>query len=153
VDQASVAEAETITLNSLVRAYGVPYYLKIDIEGADAIALQQLCELEVVPSFVSAELNDPSDLDHLRAAGYKKAQLINQNLHVFVKAPFPPREGGYVDAYFDGHSSGLFGHELDPGKWITIEEAKERYVAWNELRLKDPCLGFGWLDIHATVDP
>lgn len=143
--------ASTTTLLDLVSEFGSPYYLKCDIEGADEIVVDQLIEIPEKPKFLSIEINHPRDFDKLVQCGYDAAQLINQNLHPFTSPPKPAREGTYVDAYFDGHTSGLFGLELDPEKWIPLAEAKDRYIQWNSLRMKDPNLGFGWLDVHVRL--
>jgi FkbM family methyltransferase len=42
------------TLKSIVRRYGVPYYMKIDIEARDMLALEQLGKTRARPEFISA---------------------------------------------------------------------------------------------------
>ncbi len=65
--------------------------------------------------------------------------------------PKPAREGIYAAARFDGHSSGLFGRELEPGGWVTLRRLVERYIAFVDLSQATPPLAFGWIDIHATT--
>jgi hypothetical protein len=149
-----MANAETITvptttLPDLFQEFGCPYYLKCDIEGGDRIVLDQLVHGSQRPEWVSFEVNGVDDFDMLRSAGYDVAQLVNQYLHFAVIPPNPPKEGNYVDARFDGHCTGLFGNELPEARWCSIDEAQERYRMWNALRLRDPDLGVGWLDVHA----
>jgi hypothetical protein len=53
---AEQVEVETITLEELIRTYGRPFYIKIDVEGHEAKVLRGL--KSVVP-FVSFEVNLP----------------------------------------------------------------------------------------------
>ena len=46
---------ECITVATLFGRYGVPYYMKIDAEGADQIILNDMASLEARPRFISAE--------------------------------------------------------------------------------------------------
>lgn len=48
-------EVLTLTLRDLYDRYGVPYYLKVDIEGADRLVLQQVRAEREKPAFVSVE--------------------------------------------------------------------------------------------------
>jgi len=117
------------TLDKLISKYGTPYYLKIDIEGADYLCLSQLKRTAERPKYVSIETS--LDLDRfdgffsevslLWELGYRKFKVVNQDLNDFVKCPNPPLEGVFVDTHFNGFSSGPFGEEA-PGRWMGIEE-------------------------------
>src|SRR5204863_9567660 len=50
-----VITVSSTTLLSIVRTYGTPYYLKIDIEGLDLVALRSLRDLEDKPKYISLE--------------------------------------------------------------------------------------------------
>lgn len=141
-------EVETITLAALFETYGVPYYIKCDLEGGDIIFRNQLRADHRRPVFVSLEANTADDLDVVAACGYDRVQIVNQFMHWNTVPPSPSREGTFVDARFNGHTSGLFGRELDPARWISIAEAKERYLAWVSLHERDDLLAPGWLDLH-----
>ncbi len=109
-----------------------PYYLKIDVEGADTLCLRQLLPLAVRPPYLSVEVALTSfeegfeQLALLWQLGYRAFQIVNQALLPRVRCPTPPREGAYVDARFDSQCSGLFGEEL-PGRWMGIEETLRGY--------------------------
>lgn len=45
-----------LPLSSVIKKYGVPYYLKIDIEGFDEIAVSSLTS-SLAPKYISVELN------------------------------------------------------------------------------------------------
>jgi len=145
-------EVKTITLSTLFNTFGVPYYLKCDIEGADSLLVRQLLADGRRPVHVSIEANEPADFDLLAACGYTSAQLVNQWMHPFVVCPNPSREGQFVQASFNGETSGLFGRELDPDKWVSLPEAKRRFDNWKSLRLLDERLAPGWVDVHVRCD-
>jgi FkbM family methyltransferase len=46
---------QTLSFSSLIEQFGVPYYLKIDIEGADILFLRGLVGQPDVPSYISIE--------------------------------------------------------------------------------------------------
>lgn len=141
---------QSITTSALFDLYGLPHYIKCDIEGADELFVQQLIEDGRLPNHVSVEAISVDLLRNLSVAGYKTFQIVNQALSWSVRPPNPPLEGAYVDVRFNGHMSGLFGRELDPHKWLDQSEAEARYLAFKALRAKDQMLAHGWIDFHAT---
>lgn len=64
---------------SLLDEYGVPYYLKVDIEGADYLCLRDL-DIDHAPTYVSFEASENrlETLFWLAHAGYTRFRLINQ---------------------------------------------------------------------------
>jgi FkbM family methyltransferase len=162
----------TIRLNELIANHGMPYYMKIDIEGADVMCVRSLMSFGKTPEYVSVELMTPNNLAEqkvecleilvcLRAMGFTKFQISDQSRLKSVKCPRPPLEGNYVDYEFDGHSSGLFGKELQTPVY-TIDEVAERYLAYFYARQprfpfslcaggppNNPFHRKGWFDIHA----
>lgn len=68
-------------LSAILADHGIPHYLKIDIEGFDAIAISTLTP-ETAPPYISVELNYcETILPALRELGYRQFKLINQNFH------------------------------------------------------------------------
>ena len=60
--------------------YGIPYYLKVDIEGADELCVLGLNKIKK-PQFLSFEVYDYniiSLLNYIESIGYTKFKLINQ---------------------------------------------------------------------------
>ena len=141
---------ETITLSDLFSAYGNPYYIKCDLEGGDAIFIEQLLEVDYRPSFVSIEATSADDLAMLRACGYQKFQIVNQWMNSFTKAPNPAREGKFADLVFNSYTSGLFGRELPPNNWMDFSSMMRNFCDWYDLHKRDQSLAIGWLDVHAT---
>jgi FkbM family methyltransferase len=162
-------QAVTTTIPALFQEYGVPYYLKCDLEGADEIVCHQLNGQPRKPDFVSVEDGQGNLARILAAAGYDRFQFVNQGRLHLVRPPNPPREGQFVDVYFDGTLSGLFGRELDPRHWVDLKICERRFQFWLAMREKrvNPFLEYacrrigklthrgwlvrtGWVDIHAT---
>ena len=161
-----VIEVMTTTLGELFARVGVPHYLKIDIEGADAIALEQLAGEAEKPNFVAVE--DPCGhlVPQLGACGYDRLQFSNQGPHRSGRQ-HRSREGNA--AACKGHCSGLFGHDLRGSRWVDAGRLAEQIATWHAIRdrrIPNPkryalrrwgkltergwLYGGGWLDIHAT---
>jgi FkbM family methyltransferase len=121
-----------VPLSHLLDKYGVPYYLKIDIEGADLAALSGLRGQREVPAFVSIESEKVSwdglveEFDALTELGYTRFKIVPQHFVSTHRAPKPAREGRYVPWRFHLGDSGLFGEEA-PGRWLSRKEALARY--------------------------
>lgn len=173
-----VFNIESTTLDAVINEYGMPYFVKIDIEGSDLDALLSLKNLSEVPKFISVELITSNNLTNfkgnymdilctLRALGYTKFQIVDQSLNNSTHAPYPSKEGKYVDYVFDGHTSGLFGKELLEKNWTSIDDVSFKYLTYLKffeeykttaeqeanfykypnLISKNP---LAWFDIHAT---
>jgi FkbM family methyltransferase len=151
VEESVEISVPTTTLSDLFDEFGVPYFIKCDLEGGDLIFLEQLRADARRPPFVSVEMNDGSEGAFLEACGYELGQIVNQWLNPFKSPPDPPREGLYAAAQFTGEMSGLFGRELDPQKWRPIAEIADIYGRWKALRDLDADLAPGWVDLHACT--
>ena len=67
----------TTTCADLIRRFGAPHYMKIDIEGYDAACVGTL-ERDKLPRYLSTE--DPSLLDRLLALGYRTFKMVSQRV-------------------------------------------------------------------------
>ena len=135
----------------LFEKYGVPYYIKIDIEGNDMEVVRALRDFPDRPRYISIEEHQVFYFAELWSLGYRNFKLVNQRDLFKVKCPYPPREGRYVDVSFDGTTSGPFGEET-PGEWMAFEQAVYKYLT----EIRSPVRGFlagnAWFDIHARLD-
>jgi len=126
----------SMSLDDLLFIHGTPYYLKVDIEGADKLIASSLTLIKDKPKYVSFELNknDYKEIfENLKKAGYTEFQLINQ-------------------IHNKPNHSGPFGEFLDQDKWLDFDVALERYEKYRELKMIDNInLGVGWLDLHAKL--
>jgi FkbM family methyltransferase len=169
--ESGAVEVQGVTFDSLVQRFGVPYYLKIDIEGADMLCLEGLNSL-AVPRYVSIESDKLSwaallhEFDVLEALGYNRFKVVPQHKVRHQAPPVPAREGRHVDYTFEHMSSGMFGEEA-PGQWLTRRQALARYRLifaryrmWGENTLLFRSVLYrpirkvlgpaGWYDTHAT---
>ena len=74
-DEFSPIMVPITTCANLIRQYGVPFYMKVDIEGFDAECLGSL-ERHALPQYISTE--DPLQLDHLLSLGYTSFKMVSQ---------------------------------------------------------------------------
>ena len=94
---------ETTKLQTLLGKYGVPYYMKIDIEGMDFECLQALNDVWDRPRFVSIESSKISydevfsEMAKLWEPGYRQFKVIPQADVPKQICPKPAREGIYID--------------------------------------------------------
>jgi FkbM family methyltransferase len=125
-------EVEGRCFGEILREHGIPYYLKVDIEGADILCLKALADFSDRPKYVSieAEVDVLSGIRHevaaLKGLGYSKFKIVRQGHVPLQSCPFPAREGQYVEYKFPYGSSGMFGEEA-PGEWLTGDCAVETY--------------------------
>ncbi|MGQ0626227.1 MAG: FkbM family methyltransferase, partial [Sporichthyaceae bacterium] len=152
VHQVSEVRVGTTTLRELFARHGVPYYLKVDIEGGDLGVAEALLAQPHRPEYVSFEWHEDALASVLDAAGYRSFQLVNQ----FVKGISqhrvkPAREGGnYWPGPPTGTSSGLFGRELGESDWVDLQGILDQRLAYQPL-LKTPDLRGSWFDLHARL--
>lgn len=170
----TLMQIKCTTFQSILRQHETPYYVKIDIEGADVLCLKSLMEVKEKPKYISVEMdlnsfeNTFTELSLLWTLGYRKFKVVNQALNVKVRCPNPPTEGLFVDARFDGTCSGPFGEEA-PGPWISVEETidkyrriitEQKYFGGGGKLYKTPFRKLyevikgepvGWYDIHAKL--
>lgn len=105
--------------------YGVPHYIKIDVEGADRLVLDTLCRLPDPPEYLSMESEKVdfdelvADIDVLHRAGYRRFKVVQQ-------ATIPGTSSNGFR--FEEHASGPFGEELG-GRWLSRDETIVRYLA------------------------
>jgi FkbM family methyltransferase len=125
-------EVRFITIQELVHRHGAPYFMKVDIEGADMICIEGFRNL-TKPAYISVEIEKHNfekfryDVSLIRDLGYRRFQLVQQESVPFHRIPVPPREGPLADHHFPFGSSGLFGRELPQNRWITFEELLAEY--------------------------
>jgi FkbM family methyltransferase len=128
-----VIEVPTVNFSDCLRRYGVPYYMKIDIEGADLFCLRSLLDFTDRPDYVSIESEKCSfpklieEFELLERLGYSTFKAVQQaDKENLLSCPQAPLEGQYVKHQFKSDSSGLFGREL-PGRWKNRGQIIRQY--------------------------
>jgi len=129
----SVTEVNAINFADAIREHGVPYFMKIDIEGCDTVCISALSGFRERPTYISIESDKTSfgnierEIDLLTKLGYTSFKAAEQsNIHLSQSPPYPPREGKYVAQRFEAGCSGLFGLETE-GKWKSRHEILRQY--------------------------
>ena len=69
-------EVEAIRFEPILARFGVPYYMKLDIEGAERHCLEALAGFSARPKFISIELGALNALDSLSSLGYSQFKII-----------------------------------------------------------------------------
>lgn len=82
-----IIEVKTKTLDQVISEYGVPYYLKVDIEGYDRIAINSLLKCAEKPRFISIELYSIEEITLLGKLGYTKFKIIDQQNFLPLEIP------------------------------------------------------------------
>ena len=125
-------EVEALRVEDVIGAHGMPYYMKIDIEGRDTLCLDGLRAFTDRPKYLSIEASK-TDLAEVRAEfdlmhelGYRDFKVVPQHVVAQQVPPKPSREGRYTDWRFREGASGLFGEEA-PGEWLDLDRALRAY--------------------------
>jgi FkbM family methyltransferase len=158
---------EGVNFSKILARYGMPYFLKIDIQGEDTLCLKALRDFAARPRYLSYESESKSitelrrELAVLRDLGYSRFKVVRQDDVCGQRCPFPAKEGQYVDQRFEESSSGLFGEET-PGDWVDEDRVIRRYRRMRFQRYLIRVLSLlhlrglvpepGWHDIHAKQD-
>jgi len=112
--------------------YGVPYFMKIDIEGADMICLKALRQFPDKPSYISMESNKIDftvllkEIDLMAGLGYDTFMAVQQGNVPGMRIPAKSGEGEIVEHVFSKEASGMFGSDL-PGRWLNRDEVVAQY--------------------------
>lgn len=148
----SLIEVDAINFADVIKQHGMPYYMKIDIEGCDTVCLNALSAFRERPDYVSFESDKTSfanitrEIDLLSDLGYAWFQPVEQSaLPISQVLPYPPREGGYASLRIEKGSSGLFGREL-PNRWRSKRETLRvyRFIRLGYYLLGDAGIMNGW---------
>lgn len=130
-------------LPDLITEYGVPLYIKLDIEGIDDAVLEDLFEAGYKPRFISAEAHSVKTLVQLARMGYRKFKIVEGR---FVHWPYynirlmSEEEDATSYQFPEGSSSGPFGDDI-PGPWLNVDDVFQHLARH----------GVGWKDIHASL--
>lgn len=114
------------------RTVGVPFYLKVDIEGADHLVLDGLHRLKDRPRYISIEAETVdltrlvTQLDALRDLGYHGFKPVQQARVPGTKIATTTHGGAPLYYIFGDSASGPFGEDL-PGTWLSYDQCLEEY--------------------------
>lgn len=142
----TVVDVPTMRLSQILHDYGVPYFVKIDIEHRDRLALLDLLQAGIVPPGISVEVHSIDVLCTLIAMGYTEFQLVNGSDvgRSVSQRRIRRMDGSKADHDFPRHSAGPFGDDLD-GRWVPAPHVLDRWLTWRRSERR------GWLDAHAQA--
>jgi FkbM family methyltransferase len=144
-----IINVQMIPFEQLLTRYGVPHYVKIDIEGNDFIVLQRLALTDIRPKYLSVENGWPDMLQHLVSMGYTGFKFINQAKVQNMACPSPAREGNDISWTFPWGSSGPFGEDT-PDEWKTADDILIDIKTYWDNPNRDANV-HGWYDLHAKL--
>jgi len=145
----TIIDVKMITVETLMEQYGTPYYLKVDIEGADEAVIERLNIMTRRPKFISVENGFPSMLRTFVELGYDAFKFINQAKIAEIQCPVPALEGNDIPWAFPPGSSGPFGEDT-PSVWKNASEVLEDIKAYWDMPNRDDNI-HGWYDLHARL--
>lgn len=160
-------EIECVPFDALLRKHGLPYYLKLDVEGAERHCLTCLQSIGM-PEYISVEAESFEYLLLLWQLGYRQFKVVDQMRH---NSRFPDitnealfsrlakRICAYADrlknrattVVFPRGCSGPFGEDTS-GDWLTLEETAYNwlhlYFGYSNRGSLNPA---SWYDLHAKA--
>lgn len=129
------------TLEAIIQKHGLPYYIKIDVEGYDADLLRALFSLKIFPQYISVESHSIEVFSLLVGLGnYSAFKLVDGDTlgKVYKNCQISTMSGQEKYSFKRG-SAGPFGNDV-LGQWMSPDNFF-RLLAFE---------GLGWKDIHAT---
>jgi FkbM family methyltransferase len=125
-------ELPRIDIGEVYRRFGIPFYIKIDVEGVDRLVLDGLRQFAARPRYVSMESEKvdfsalEEELKLLRDLGYTKFKPVQQ-------AAIPGRtirtttlDGRVLEYVFEPHASGPFGEDIAQ-PWLSFDDTRKAY--------------------------
>lgn len=159
------------TFRWVVAHFGVPRFLKVDIEGNDWLCLEDLRHLAERPEYVSFEIGDINAfVAKLTSLGYRSFKCISQFNFSPLELPISGAERKvesevdqprrYIDGWhFMTGDSGPFG-ERTLGRWQSADEIIATHRIFLEKCRRGERSPFWydkeysfWVDIHARLAP
>ena len=127
---------------SLIRKYGAPYYIKIDLEQYDDVILKRIFDFNILPNYISAEAINQNVIDQFIKNENYKSFKINEgkNIDFLYKKTNLFINNKKIKFSFPKNSSGPFGNDI-LGKWMN----KRNYIKFMYYKKE------GWRDIHASL--
>lgn len=135
---------EARRISNIIREYGMPDFIKIDVEHVDEVVLIDMIKAGIKPGLISVEGHSFEIIMLLWQMGYREFRLVNgKTVHLeFRKVEVRAVDGSTFKYSFPRHSAGPFGDDL-PGRWNPVQHAASEWLHRHAL------FGSGWFDVHA----
>ena len=124
----------------ILDTYGVPYYIKIDLEHYDHVILNEIFSNNIRPKYISSECHNIQVFNIMLSQNdYKYFKLVNGNFPKFVKYRIKDLKGSEIEHKFSDHSAGPCCEDIQ-GNWLEKDVFKKFFFLNG---------GPSWVDIHA----
>jgi hypothetical protein len=127
-------EVKRVDMLTVLRSFGIPFYVKIDVEGADYLVVEALKNFDVRPQYLSLEANKTNfnelraEMDLLIDLGYTKFKVVQQETIGGSRLKSRTLDDWPLDYVFESCASGPFGADL-PGSWLSYADTLKEYEA------------------------
>lgn len=138
----NAVSVDSINIISLLKSFGRPYYLKIDLEKYDNVILKKLLLNKIIPPYLSVEINNDLTIKILHNIGnYDAFKIVNGKkiLKYYKKTLIRNYSNEKVKFSFSINSAGPFGDDIH-GNWMSYENLNKAIFYGN----------IGWNDIHCS---
>ena len=133
--QNKVITVKTMDPYQAFKLYGVPYFMKIDVEGEDINVLQSLSSINTKerPKYVSIESSKTSwksllnEFKIFHDLGYTHYAVRAQSKMSKTTSHWLSKQGEKCSFHHQIHSSGPFGGDLDKDVWMSKKQAIRKY--------------------------
>jgi FkbM family methyltransferase len=125
-------EVPAVDFRACLQRYGMPHYLKVDIEGADRVCLEALRGFEGRPAYLSLEADRTDivalgeELAMLEGLGYDRFATVQQKGLAGTELVTTDLRGQSVTHRFEEEASGPFGEDLS-APWRDGAATLRRY--------------------------
>lgn len=142
--KSTVIQVPSITPREAFARYGVPDYVKTDIEGYDIFVAEELKHLKEKPKWASFEATSTALMRELMIAGYRSFKIVDQ-----AEVPLQSVTDGLQNFSFGG-GTGAFGDDA-PGLWLSFENIMYLYFRYIHDPFAPSTRPGHWYDIHAGL--
>lgn len=135
-------------LSSIIQKYTEEYnitkieYIKIDIEGADKLVLEDILKNNILPKNLSVECHDPEVLELIIGSKYKSFKFVPGSDMTFknnIKIINKDLKEKIIN--FDKNSSGPYGDDTT-GDWYDKKSILPYFLNHS----------LGWVDVHCSLE-
>jgi FkbM family methyltransferase len=125
-------ELPRVDIGEVYRSLGIPFYLKIDVEGVDRLVLDGLKQFEARPRYLSIESEKvdfaelQAEISLLRDLGYMKFKPVQQASVPGTTIRTKTLDGNEMQYVFEPKASGPFGEDI-PQPWLSFDETLREY--------------------------
>ena len=132
---------ESKNVIEIIKKYGDPYYIKIDVEQYDEVILKEILSNNIKPNYISVEGTHLEIFDLLyNLGGYNSYKMVEgSDVEYLYRKLKIDTNSGTKKYSFIKNSAGPFGNDIH-GSWMS----KENFAKVIEFKQ------FGWRDIHCS---